>query len=349
MEHRLFIYTRLTYQDYHKVYSPEKGFMPNEIEARFTGFAREVINEDRISNGSIEKPRWSFYKIGDFLLYGIGCRNKLLSENHSDSSGRAIRGFFGFIVKSTKGETIRIFDNIDSFRALYAAKVSSLFFSSSDSEVSNISSEWQSPIEGAPLVINDDRININTSDSQTAVLKDSSRLHSVAAEIAYCETETNMVFHLNNKSHIMRSQLTHFYNVSIIDNESEFLLQKTAEKENHNNDNKKETSKSSSNCEIGTDESHECGKQTGQQNMLIDVYADFCIEIGEACKSIGNKVAKHGHKLKKNQNCSRQMKHNDKERPFSPHKARTTEARQTGPNPQINQDWLEKWQNGDKE
>lgn len=213
MEQHLFIYTRTKHFDYRLVYSPDNQFVPNDIRWKFVDFVREVINEDDPTNGEIIEPRWSFYKIDNYILWGIGCRNSLLGSQDSDYTGTKIRGFYGQIIKVSDFDELSLGFTIDYFKELYAEKIVSIFETKRENEVNSIDSQWQSNV--LTRVSKSIHLSLNVNSNVTRILPSNINVQEIV-ESALSFNEINIVCCLNNEGHARKTELCRFYNVTII-------------------------------------------------------------------------------------------------------------------------------------
>ncbi|GHV04855.1 hypothetical protein FACS189416_3760 [Bacteroidia bacterium] len=105
--------------DYRVVMSPSEKFCSTDLRKSFRTIARCVINIEEYE-GNLDVPRWTFIKSGEYILWGIGCNNKVLSqEYYTDETGTPIRGFFGIIFKAINRDTIILPFSIGYFQNLY--------------------------------------------------------------------------------------------------------------------------------------------------------------------------------------------------------------------------------------
>jgi len=283
MDQRLFIYTRLFRLDYHLIYCPNNSFMPNDIKTGFKDFAREVINEDRITNGKIEDARWSFCKKGEYLLYGIGCRNVLLSEESNDYVGTPIRGFFGLVIKLDGSFPIDLYLNIDSYKRIYKEKIVPIFHSKTSVDSSDIDSPFELLSDAMRIFPHDNKQVVNFEKTKTFVFPDTFDVKEIAASLVFGDGDTNFVFHLNNEGHIRHTKLCSFYNASIIGNDKQYVVERGAEKTKNGDDEGGEE------ILVGDDE----------KNGFVYYVGSFVEIIGEGTAWVGKGVAKVGRRIVK--------------------------------------------------
>lgn len=223
MEQHLFVYSRTKYFDYRLIYSPNNQFVPDDIRWKFIDFIREVINEDDPLNGEIALPRWSFYKIGSYILWGIGCRNSFLGSQDSDYTGTKIRGFYGQIIKVSDFNELSLSFNLDYYKELYREKIVPVFETKRESEVNSIDSQWQ-PNLVLTQVSKGSHLTLNANNKIIRILPYDSNVQEIV-ESALSFNEANFVCCLNNEGHAQKAESCHFYNVTIIGlNEQKDLL-----------------------------------------------------------------------------------------------------------------------------
>ena len=215
MEQHLFIYTRTKYFDYRLVYSPTKQFIPDEVRWKFSDFVREVINEDNPLNGIINAPRWSFYKLGNYILWGVGCRNSALGTLNSDYTGTNVRGFFGLIIKmNTPDEKINISFSLDYFKEMYTRTIMPIFDTRKESEINGIDSLWSSD-NFLTRITKKSAVALNVINDVIRILPfEESILHIVESAISY--DEVNFVSGLNNDGHARKTTLCNFQNITVV-------------------------------------------------------------------------------------------------------------------------------------
>lgn len=220
MEQSLFIYTRVKYFDYRLIYTPNNQFIQSDIKWEFINFAREVIDEDNVLNGDILVPRWSLFKINNYLLWGIGCRNSFLNQNAFDYTGTPIRGFFGQIIKLPSTNEAMISFSLDFYKEIYLQKIIPIFESRKEGEVNSIESNWIPNGDLTYITSQKTSLSLNNRNDITRIFSiDSNMQELVSAALAY--SKINIVYGLNNEGHILNTDLSHLNNVTIIGQKSQ--------------------------------------------------------------------------------------------------------------------------------
>lgn len=102
MEKQLIIFTRTSKVDYGLLVSPSEEFCPSSIRKIFREKIRGLINVDEY-NPDLSTPRWIFCRLGDFVLWGVGCWNETHgSDCIVDEVGRKkLRNFVGVVYKGS--------------------------------------------------------------------------------------------------------------------------------------------------------------------------------------------------------------------------------------------------------
>lgn len=109
MDAQYFVYTRGhdIANDYKLLFSPSEDFCSSEIRRYFLQQVRGLINLDTYIGNLEENPRWILSKKNGYILWGVGTMNKKLSNiNNTDYANRAVRGFFGIIIKGISLSTV---------------------------------------------------------------------------------------------------------------------------------------------------------------------------------------------------------------------------------------------------
>lgn len=124
MKVQYFVYTRNYDNDYKSIISPSEDFCPQEIRKKFLVQARGIINveqfDDPLDNKSI---RWLYSRKSDFILWGIGINNNVLSDDYNkDFTGRMVRGFFGIVIDGKCDDIVLPYD-IAFFRDFYTKHI----------------------------------------------------------------------------------------------------------------------------------------------------------------------------------------------------------------------------------
>ena len=119
MKAQYFVYTRNFDNDYKLIIAPSEEFCPQEIRRKFLIQARGLINVEQFDD-PLNNVRWLFSRINNFILWGIGTNNNILSDEcNKDFTGRLVRGFFGIVIDVTTSNVSIPYD-IDFFKNLYA-------------------------------------------------------------------------------------------------------------------------------------------------------------------------------------------------------------------------------------
>lgn len=127
MEAQYFVYTRGfdIANDYKLMFSPSVDFCPDEVRKHFLKQARGVINIEQYQ-GSLDSPRWLFSRFHGYSLWGMGIMNSKLCETANiDYTGRAVRGFFGFVIKNNTFTELPF--DISFWKKFYLTHVSPLW------------------------------------------------------------------------------------------------------------------------------------------------------------------------------------------------------------------------------
>ena len=125
MEKQLIIFTRTSKVDYGLLVSPSEEFCPSPIRKIFRERIRGLINVDEY-NPDLSTPRWIFCRLGEFVLWGVGCWNETHgSECIVDEVGRKkLRNFVGVIYK---GSVSKLPYDISYFSNEFNAHISPLW------------------------------------------------------------------------------------------------------------------------------------------------------------------------------------------------------------------------------
>lgn len=125
MEKQLIIFTRTSKVDYGLLLSPSEEFCPSPIRKIFRERIRGLINVDEY-NPDLSTPRWIFCRLGEFVLWGVGCWNETHgSECIVDEVGRKkLRNFVGIIYK---GSVSKLPYDISYFSNEFNANISPLW------------------------------------------------------------------------------------------------------------------------------------------------------------------------------------------------------------------------------
>lgn len=127
MEAQYFVYTRGfdIANDYKLMFSPSNEFCPDEVRKHFLQQVRGVINIEQYQ-GSLDSPRWLFSRFNGYSLWGMGIMNSELCEtSNSDYTGRAVRGFWGLVLKNNTFTELPY--DISFWKKFYIAYVSPLW------------------------------------------------------------------------------------------------------------------------------------------------------------------------------------------------------------------------------
>ena len=220
MEAHLFVYTRTKHFDYRLMYSPNNQFVPNDIKWEFIDFVREAINEDNVLNGEISEPRWCFYKIGKFVLWGIGCRNSMIGSKDSDYTGTKIRGFYGQIFRCVDGEIPFINYTIEFYKELFKEKIVPIFETKNETDVNSIDSQWNlteqtgnSTFPGHSV----DNLKLNLNNGCTRIFPCNVDINYLVCK-GMAEKKVNFVSGLNNEMHAKNAESCHLQNITVIGN-----------------------------------------------------------------------------------------------------------------------------------
>ena len=227
MKAQYFVYTRNFDNDYKSIISPSEDFCPQNIRKKFLAQARGIINveqfDDPLDNESI---RWFYSRYSDYILWGVGCNNNVLSEDcNKDFAGRLVRGFFGIIVNA-KFEDIYLPYDISFFRDLYTKHIAPMWMAdrerftrhSIDVELGTVNYHILQENESLAINLNFDPDksvilgNVNVEQAFQCILgakKDSSLVvgfsskpHAFSQDYNYMNSIVNGVNNYEEKSHL---------------------------------------------------------------------------------------------------------------------------------------------------
>jgi hypothetical protein len=215
MEQRLFIYSRTKYFDYRLLATPKEEFVTNNIRWEFIEFIRQVINTDNPLNGEIDTIRWSFYKIDNYILWGIGCNNSDLSSIYCyDKAGTPVRGFFGFITKLNESENISLVYDLEYFREIYSVVIVPIWELKDEETVNSINSFFfPMNINSLEYIYPNKQKILNTGTNNCLVYPITEDLKLLIGS-AFSYAMINFVSGLNRSGHAVES---HFMNSTSID------------------------------------------------------------------------------------------------------------------------------------
>ncbi len=111
-----YCYTRGDKPDYRDFIVPNNT-QGNDITA-IRGMVRPVLESE------LKEPVWILYKTSQILIWGVCCRNSLLSkQNNTDEKGRAVKGFFSIVLSEFSVLDLRIPYDVPYFERMYESEV----------------------------------------------------------------------------------------------------------------------------------------------------------------------------------------------------------------------------------
>lgn len=194
-----FVYTRSKNIDYKLMFSPSENLCPSQVRKEFRKEVRGVINIERYDQ-CLESPLWFISKKDDLILFGIGAKNRDLSDECTqDFAGRGVRGFFGFIIKAE--EIVELPFDINFFKDFYKDKICPLW--DCDSQ--------QFKQTGIPVELDMSKYNtiakgntydvINTDTNKTVIHPIDTSLEWLFSNSLACPENNNVLGIVKSKAH----------------------------------------------------------------------------------------------------------------------------------------------------
>lgn len=111
-----YCYTRGDKPDYRDFIIPNNT-QGNDITT-IRGMVRPVLESE------LKEPVWILYKTSKIIIWGVCCRNSLLSkQNNTDEKGRAVKGFFSIVLSEFSVWDLRIPYDVPYFERMYEHEV----------------------------------------------------------------------------------------------------------------------------------------------------------------------------------------------------------------------------------
>ena len=110
-----YCYTRGDKPDYRDFIVPD-GIQGNDISA-IRGMVRPVLESE------LKEPVWILYKTSKIVIWGVCCRNSLLSKRNNDEKGRAVKGFFSIVLSEFSVWDLCIPYDLPYFERMYEHEV----------------------------------------------------------------------------------------------------------------------------------------------------------------------------------------------------------------------------------
>lgn len=131
MKIQYYCYTRGDKPDYRDFVVPN-NLQGSDITA-VRGIVKSVLESD------LKEPVWILYKTTDIVIWGVCCRNSLLSKLYnSDEKSRAVNGFFSIVISDFSVWDLRIPYDLSYFKKLYENEVVPHWFCGQGESFSNL-------------------------------------------------------------------------------------------------------------------------------------------------------------------------------------------------------------------
>lgn len=119
MKYWVFIYARTFEHDFRSICIPPANIVKKD---KLEEFAKQVINTDRESNGSLKNKRYAFSKFEKYILWGMGFSHEMasfkqygLEKYERDCKPRTLRSFIGIIMEYSDFHQLDFIPYDDSF------------------------------------------------------------------------------------------------------------------------------------------------------------------------------------------------------------------------------------------
>lgn len=202
MEAQYFVYTRGhdIANDYKLLFSPSEDFCPSEVRGYFLKQVRGLINLDTYIGDLEENPRWILSKRKGYTLWGVGTMNKKLSNiNNMDYANRAVRGFFGIIIKGYPVPAIPF--DLSFFEQFYSKYIVDLWNAPKESfKKKGITSEVNFD-KYATLPLNTCDLLLNKDENKTVIWEDSISPEDFFSAALNSNGDFSCVYGLEEKNH----------------------------------------------------------------------------------------------------------------------------------------------------
>lgn len=111
-----YCYTRGLEPDYRDFVTATN--LPVSMLSKIRSMIKPIIEED------LSTSRWILFKERDVIVWGICCKNELLSDNcFTDIKGRKVKGFFSIVMSDYKDEELSVPYNTEYFKQLYQREI----------------------------------------------------------------------------------------------------------------------------------------------------------------------------------------------------------------------------------
>lgn len=215
MDAQYFVYTRGhdIANDYKLLFSPSEDFCPSEIRKYFLRQVRGLINLDMYVGDLEENPRWILSKKNGYTLWGVGTMNKKLSNiNNTDYANRAVRGFFGVIIKGNSLSTVPF--DLSFFEQFYNKYIIDLWNAPKESFKKKGVTINVSFDKYATISPNKSNLSLNKNENKTVIWEDSISPEDFFSAALDTNGDFSCVYGLEEKNHAFNHDYS-FYNVIV--------------------------------------------------------------------------------------------------------------------------------------